>query len=130
MDRLLDFGISDMDEILLPPSSHCACTYGLCPPMRLSPSTATHHSMVKLTLWNQDKAFTCHSASEHGHATICHDVAEHSGPPLWPSMDHVGRMEDAQTHTTINERRVNRTQTTDLHHNNEPPYHTITEIYY
>ena len=47
--------------------------------MTLSPSTATHHSMVKLTLWNQDKAITCHSASEH--ILLCHNLAKHRAPP-------------------------------------------------
>ena len=69
-DRQLDFGISDKDEILLPPSSCFACTYDLHRPIPLSPSTATHHSMGKLTLWNQVKAFACHSTSEHGHAPM------------------------------------------------------------
>ena len=40
---------------------------------------------------------------------LCHDLAKHCGPLVWPSADHLGRMEDVQIHTTINERRVHRT---------------------
>ena len=113
-----------------PPQVACACTYSLCPPMTLSPSTATHHSMVKLTLWNQDKAFTCHSASEHDHATMSGPCQTQWPPslainrPCWEN----GRCTDAHN---------NQQKKTMQDSNHRPPsreqaplHHTITEIYH